>query len=365
MSSLQKLLIFPIDMPQAEEVARNAKILGMQVLGASSEASQSHWVDKVIYLPYVTATDFPSALTAALEKHRIDQLHTDHPAVWSFLDNWRQQLAQRNVRFDSAYPYDNLTRRYEPSFIWAVHTADWDLFGHADISQSEPSSDKIHKLAGLHFFYNCIPGESDDAKLATLYKLAFKVPANSDWVEIGSLYGKSAYALGWLARRTGQHSLVCVDPWATDKTEDQGQQADLINRQRTRLDTESVFNIFLANASHLENVSHIRSTSQNAASYYRQMSEESQGGNRPRNNSGAQVRGQVGLLHIDGNHSYESAKLDIECWAPLMAKGGWMVVDDYRWSFGDGPKVAADEFLESGRADLAFAVGDTLYMRVL
>ena len=75
------------------------------------------------------------------------------------------------------------------------------------------------------------------------------------------------------------------------------------------------------------------------------------------------ISGVISLLHIDGNHSYQFVKRDIELWFPLVIKGGWILLDDYLWAFGDGPKIAGDELLSSGKIDCAFIIGDTLFLR--
>ncbi|MEW8469633.1 MAG: hypothetical protein AB2637_13960, partial [Candidatus Thiodiazotropha sp.] len=54
---------------------------------------------------------------------------------------------------------------------------------------------------------------------------------------------------------------------------------------------------------------------------------------------------------------------DLETWEPYVKPGGWVLLDDYHWAFGDGPKRAGDELLASGRFDHTFTLGDTLYLR--
>lgn len=39
-------------------------------------------------------------------------------------------------------------------------------------------------------------------------------------------------------------------------------------------------------------------------------------------------RGPIRLLFIDGDHSYEAVKADLECWLPHVAIGGYVVFDD-------------------------------------
>lgn len=39
-------------------------------------------------------------------------------------------------------------------------------------------------------------------------------------------------------------------------------------------------------------------------------------------------KGKVSLIHIDGDHTYEGVKADIESWLPLMKKNGVMLFHD-------------------------------------
>jgi hypothetical protein len=77
------------------------------------------------------------------------------------------------------------------------------------------------------------------------------------------------------------------------------------------------------------------------------------------------VCGRIALLHIDGNHRYDQVVQDIQTWAPYLMPGGWLLLDDYVWSFGDGPQMAGDELLQSGAYDSAFVASDTLFLRRL
>jgi len=52
--------------------------------------------------------------------------------------------------------------------------------------------------------------------------------------------------------------------------------------------------------------------------------------------------GSIDLLHIDGDHSYDGVRKDIDLFWPKMKKGGTVVFDDYNW-----PSVskAVDDFV--------------------
>jgi hypothetical protein len=76
--------------------------------------------------------------------------------------------------------------------------------------------------------------------------------------------------------------------------------------------------------------------------------------------------GEIALLHIDGNHAIEAVREDIAQWRHFVRAGGWIVFDDYCWPFGDGPRIAADDFsLEFNRNLTAqFSAGGALFVQV-
>ena len=45
----------------------------------------------------------------------------------------------------------------------------------------------------------------------------------------------------------------------------------------------------------------------------------------------------ISLLHIDGNHDYEEVKQDFDLWEKYLANNSWIIFDDYKWAYGDGP----------------------------
>jgi hypothetical protein len=58
-------------------------------------------------------------------------------------------------------------------------------------------------------------------------------------------------------------------------------------------------------------------------------------------------------VYIDGNHSYEFVRQDLELWLPKLRPGGLLTGDDYTWGREDGYPVkrAVDELVASGRAE--------------
>ena len=76
--------------------------------------------------------------------------------------------------------------------------------------------------------------------------------------------------------------------------------------------------------------------------------------------------GKVSFIHIDGNHDYACVKADYETWRPLMLPGGWIILDDYVWQHGDGPRRLGDEVLQAERDHFqrAFVAGKALFLQL-
>lgn len=53
--------------------------------------------------------------------------------------------------------------------------------------------------------------------------------------------------------------------------------------------------------------------------------------------------GRVGLLFVDGDHSYKSVKEDVLAWERHLVPGGTIVLDDWGTEKNPGVKEAADE----------------------
>ena len=125
------------------------------------------------------------------------------------------------------------------------------------------------------------------------------------------------------------------------------------------IDSDQIFRIFLSPIGILDNVSFFRKVSSDAIGDYEQLI--SQRDSRVASNG--KTSKSIAFLHIDGNHHFDEVSKDIALWEPHVCIGGWVAIDDYLWAFGDGPKRAGDLLLASKRFDLAFVMGDTLYMR--
>jgi MMP 1-O-methyltransferase len=165
-------------------------------------------------------------------------------------------------------------------------------------------------------------GMMNAAKCEFLYKMVSEFKGEKGIiVEIGSYKGCSTTWLAMAGKRNNFSSLLAIDLFTG--TPDWNQKFDTF---------ESFMNRMRANA--LENfVVPIRGDSREVVKTW-----------------GPNIR--VSLLHIDGGHTYDAVKGDIDNYIPRLQQGGIVIFDDYDSSHPDVMK-AVDELIHSGDFEVA------------
>lgn len=363
--NLPRILIFPLDIDDADTFIRTAKALGLAVVGASSAMAgpEDKTVDSFIRLPFVTDPAFDRALQNALAQHAVTTIHAPHQGVWRHLATLlKTQPARFRFTLCGPDPFSATQQRFAPHEAWAASmSSGHPLTGLAAPQAIRPPLSPA-RYSALHRQFLGIPGDSDVGKLRALCDIARLLPPG-DLLEVGCLYGRSAFALGYLARQYALGSMICVDPWNTAELTDQGADAAIINVElaNTDIDSEKIFRVFLSAAALLDNVGYIRNTSEKALGEY--AAAVRSGALHSPELGSIPVSGLLSLLHVDANHRYDHVRRDVELWSPYLAEGGWLLLDDYVWAFGDGPRRVGDELLDSPLYDSAFVSGDTLFLR--
>lgn len=175
----------------------------------------------------------------------------------------------------------------------------------------------------MDHFYASVPGW---AAFSQLYFDAVKrAPADkpSIFVEVGSWLGRSASLMAVeIINSAKPIQFFAVDPWV-----DGG--PDLRDTKYFKDLTKGPYETFLENIKPVQHVvSALRMPSVEASYSF--------------------IPGTVDYLMLDGDHSYDAVKADIEAWLPRMKKGGVISGDDYLWpgvrkavhqAFGAGPQV--------------------------
>lgn len=354
------ILIFPAGMPRAIEFLNICLREQRRVVGGSSlryDPAQSQY-PAWLHLPYINDDTFDIALGKAIAEFDIDSIFTPHPVVWSYLERALTRIAP-HVNLANTAPANAELDRYRAAICRAVTMLDSPLLlaaeqvANYDMSEVEASA--------LYFHSDTIPGMCDHEKLRALYEIARHCPPG-DIVEIGSWWGKSAYVFLRLAQYFRIGKLLCVDPWS-DVHLTQGDKSSLVDAASAQFSAAEALNVFQINLLPYSrgDINYLRMPSTEGAKHYRSLAAVQTPSFGITNYSG-----HIALLHVDGNHSYENAKADVDAWSDLVLPGGWIVIDDYTWPFGDGPKRVGNEYLEVNNSRIAtsFVMGGALFIQL-
>lgn len=355
--SSRPILILPGGMPRSIEYLETRLQAGQPVIGASALRS-----DPAIplypgweYLPYITDPEFPGALKALLAIHNIAGIFTPNPVIWNYLQSNLPGLATDAFLINDS-PVTAELRPYRRALARAANWCQAPLF--ADTECRRPQLER-NELAALIRHAETIPGMCDDLKFLALSEVARCCPPG-DIVEIGSWWGKSAFILARLAQCHGIGKLLCVDPWS-NKDLVQHDEGGLVDAGSARVDANEALTVFEINMRpyHQGQINYLRMRSTEASQHYRKVATA-----HTEAFGTTEYVGQIALLHIDGNHSYPAVSADIAAWSSLVLPEGWIVVDDYVWAFGDGPKLAGDRYLFEHQPRTAFVAAGTLFVQV-
>lgn len=354
------VLIFPGGMPRALDYLRRCRREGVAVIGASSLAYDvaSDQYPAWLRLPYIHEPGFNAALRQAIRDFGIGGIYTPNPVIWNHLQGVLGDLVP-DVTLVNASPVEELMAGYR-----ATRADAREMLAHP-LALASPRAPQtaIAEIAAAALLRHAdtVPGMCSHEKVHALHEVA-RYAVAGDVVEIGSWWGKSACILAGLARLYGIGHLLCVDPWSNEHLV-QHDEHGMVDKGSALMDAEEALVVFEMNllACGADHVNYLRMPSTDGARHYRDHRSATSA-----SFGTTHYQGRIAILHIDGNHAYSSVKADIEAWAGLVADGGWIVLDDYTWPFGDGPRRAADEFLTEhrDRMDLAFVMGGALFMQV-
>ncbi|MEH0873328.1 class I SAM-dependent methyltransferase [Pectobacterium cacticida] len=352
--SNSKLLVFPYNLPEAEECVNLISSMGIDTIFATSDIAYLN--DGVFSLPYITNEGFDEAFKTLLLNEHVLWIYSPHSAVLSYLKSLKVKM-NLDIHICNEPQHKQICKKFDKVYYWAEFCMKGEIPGVKFIYPEL----KLHQYAGLLINYNNIPGQSDERKLRMLCFLFRSIP-QGDLVEIGSLWGRFAYAMAWLAAKYNIGNVISVDPWSYEFINDQGQQAELVNKLAKDMDYDNIFKGFMASIATLDNINYIRLPSVLAGEEYKICIDENKLTTPEFGDS--QLTGKISLLHIDGNHKYENVINDIQTWLPYVQDEGWILLDDYDWAFGDGPKRAGNELIGHPRVKFHFVDGDTLYIKL-
>ena len=350
------LLLLPAGYGDGPEVAAHAAMRGMTVIGASSVANDpaAAGCDAFVALPHVSDPAFDARLGEAIRAHGVGQVHVTHFAIWSRLKSRLAEIAP-GVTLSFGRSHLDLQDEYRAMM---ARVAAAPAIPEMEASPTQRPALSLIEAVGMLRAATAIQGESYEPKLLALIEAMRRAPAG-DIVEIGSLFGRTAAFMAMLNNRYDLGQVLCVDPW-TPGAIDQGQAA--LKEAGLMFDWNAFRSMFEVNVAPFAQgrLNYIQALSTDGARTYagREVVTEAFGRNV--------YEGQIGVLHIDGNHKYESVVADIAAWAPYVKPGGWLVLDDYEWDWGDGPQRASDEYIAANtdRIRFTFVRGHAMFVQL-
>jgi hypothetical protein len=356
---MSTVLLFPGGMPECLSQLGVYTARGKKVIGASSITNDPA---RTLYpswelIPFVTDPAFESTLLSMLETHAVDTVFTRHPIIGRYLEQIIEKY-DLSITLDAlgfasdAIEQQRLILARVDSTIASPFAL--TLPGQAlALNRMQMASMMLHTLR--------IEGQSSDEKIIALMEI-FRSCPKGDVVEIGSFWGRSACLLALLAKHYSIGSLLCLDPWLNDAAHQDG-VSDNVNAEARAIDFDSAYRGFQLNLMGYSDhhVNFIRGDAHSALAQYESglaVTTESFGHTI--------YTGKIACLHIDGNHDFAHVTQDIEDWVPRVIPGGWIIIDDYQWAFGDGPQIAADKWCIENQHRIAciFATGSALFIKL-
>jgi hypothetical protein len=162
-----------------------------------------------------------------------------------------------------------------------------------------------------------------------LADLAIRVPADQEIVEIGVFQGWTALVMAWGAAQGHGAHITAIDPWDLPGNTYDPPFNEWGSRAWAR------HNVMTFGYS--RGISLVQGFSTEIAEQWVTSPELIGRGLKP-----------VGLLYVDGDHTYQGARDDIEAWAPQMAPDGVIAIDDYGHADFPGVAQAVDSLVAEG-----------------
>lgn len=169
-------------------------------------------------------------------------------------------------------------------------------------------------------FFKRVQAATPDDIMMALADFAAAVPADQEIVELGVFHGRTALQMAWGARQGNGAHVTGIDPWDLPGNVYDPPFTDEASRRWA-------FHHVVA-LGYAKDITLVHAFSHEVAAAY---------DGKP-----------VGLLFVDGDHTKDGAKRDIVEWAPYLAPGARIAVDDYGHPDWPGVGEAVDELVAEG-----------------
>jgi hypothetical protein len=165
-----------------------------------------------------------------------------------------------------------------------------------------------------------VRGATPDEIGMALADFAAMVPADQEIVELGVFQARTALIMAWGAKQGQGAHVTAIDPWDLE--------GNVYDPPFTDADSRSWASYRVQELGYSDRIELVQAFSHEIAADW---------SGKP-----------VGLLFVDGDHTREGARLDIEAWAPHLAPGATIAVDDYHHPDWPGVAEAVDELVAEG-----------------
>lgn len=354
----RKVLLFPALQLEALRIKVLAAERGETVIAAATSPDETGlqlFAERRV-LPHVTTPDFKAALCDLLQREQIAHIYCPHARCYHEISLILKEqggdvsLSTGMQQLHAALIHDQLRAAVAPV-----------LAAQAGRSLRHAPLPLDHLVALLHTV-TPIAGQSHFLKLATIGALAADFPAG-DCVEIGVATGRSLVFFHLLMQYFGLGVTVGIDPWSNHAIKQDVGSLDARMLAEQAVWDRGVQTLQLTLLPYAKrDLAFVRQTS--AAAY------QDYAAGRPMGLAPlgpVATGGQIAVLHVDGNHTEAKAAEDLQLWTRHLAPGAWLVVDDYLWDYGDGPRRATDAWLKThaGRVAETLVVDKAMFIKTL
>lgn len=177
-----------------------------------------------------------------------------------------------------------------------------------------------------------VRGATPDEIGMTLADFALGVPADQEIVELGVFQGRTALIMAWGATQGHGAHVTAIDPWDLE--------GNVYDPPFTDADSRHWAEYRIRELGYSDKITLVQEFSHDVAAVWSTTETRNAAGGKP-----------VGLLYVDGDHTKEGARRDIEAWAPHLAEGAVIAVDDYGHPDWPGVGQAVDELVAEGFLD--------------
>lgn len=172
-----------------------------------------------------------------------------------------------------------------------------------------------------------VRGATPDEIGMTLADFALQVPEDQEIVELGVFQGRTALIMAWGAKQGHGAHVTGIDPWDLE--------GNVYDPPFTEIDSKRWAEYRINELGYSDRISLVQAFSHDVAEVWDADGQDALGG-------------RVGLLYVDGDHTKEGARRDIEVWAPHLVEGAVIAVDDYGHPDWPGVGQAVDELVAEG-----------------